>query len=346
MIGVIFAILAGTMLGFWAMPAKFVKNYEFENLWSLCYLFMLWIVPAILAFSLVGNFTQVLSDIGTATLLKMLIPSFLWGVGMLLWGKAINHIGLSLGFSIFIGTIVFVGSLLPFFIVGVPQTNVLTTILIGIVVILAGIIMNGRAGIQREGDSENEQSGGASMATGIIIAVVGGLLCTGFNVALEVQKLQEVISIDGVQVGSEIEKAVVQNGNDKWLASVTSMFIVYVSGGLFVIPYFVVMLTKKNLWGAFNVAEVGKNISFTALMGILNFTASILFAYSSFVLGKAGGTIGYAIFNTMSVVVAVVGGILTGEWAKAPGKAKTSLYYGLAFMIIGVIIVAIGNGLA
>lgn len=90
MIGVIFAILAGTMLGFWAMPAKFVKNYEFENLWSLCYLFMLWIVPAILAFSLVGNFTQVLSDIGTATLLKMLIPSFLWGVGMLLWGKAIN----------------------------------------------------------------------------------------------------------------------------------------------------------------------------------------------------------------------------------------------------------------
>ena len=346
MIGIIFAIFAGTMLGFWAMPGKFVKNYEFENSWSLCYLFMLWIVPAILAFTLVDNFSQVLSDIGASTLLKMLIPSFLWGVGMLLWGKAINHIGLSLGFSIFIGTIVFVGSLLPFFIVGVPATNVLTTILIGIVIILVGIIMNGRAGIQREGDSSNEKSGGASMAAGIIIAVVGGLLCTGFNIALEVQKLKEVISIEGVEVGSVIERAVVQNGNDKWLASVTSMFIVYVSGGLFVIPYFVVMLTKKKLWGAFKVDEAGKNISLTALMGILNFTASILFAYSSFILGKAGGTIGYAIFNTMSVVVAVLGGIITGEWAKAPGKAKTSLYIGLVLMIIGVIVVAIGNGLA
>ena len=346
MIGIIFAISAGTMLGFWAMPGKFVKNYEFENSWSLCYLFMLWIVPTILAFTLVDNFPQVLADIGTPTLLKMLIPSFLWGVGMLLWGKAIDHIGLSLGFSIFIGTIVFIGSLLPFFIVGVPASNVLTTILVGIAIILVGIIMNGRAGIQREGDSVDEKSGGASMVTGIIIAVVGGLLCTGFNVALEVQKLQEVVTIEGVEVGSVIEQAVVQNGNDKWLASVTSMFIVYVSGGLFVIPYFIVMLTKKKLWGAFQIPEAGKNISLTALMGILNFTASILFAYSSFVLGKAGGTIGYAIFNTMSVVVAVVGGILTKEWVTAPAKAKKSLYMGLAFMIIGVIIVAVGNGLA
>lgn len=75
---------------------------------------------------------------------------------------------------------------------------------------------------------------------------------------------------------------------------------------------------------------VGKNISLTALMAVLNFTASILFAYAAFVLGNKGGTIGYAIFNTMSVVVAVVGGIITKEWLTAPAKAKSSLYIGLA----------------
>jgi L-rhamnose-H+ transport protein len=100
------------------------------------------------------------------------------------------------------------------------------------------------------------------------------------------------------------------------------------------------------LWGSFKVVGVGKNISLTGLMAILNFTASILFAYSAFVLGKAGGTIGYAIFNTMSVVVAVVGGILTKEWISAKPAAKSSLYIGLVSMIIGVVIIAIGNSLA
>ncbi|WP_347840480.1 L-rhamnose/proton symporter RhaT [uncultured Draconibacterium sp.] len=333
MIGILFAVFAGVMLGFWAVPGKFVKNYEFENAWGVCYLFMLWIIPVILGFSLIDNFAQVLSDVGGAVLLKMLIPSFLWGVGMLLWGKAINHIGLSLGFSIFIGTIVFIGSLLPFFIYGLPATNVLLTLLLGILVILLGIVMNGRAGILREGNKSGEKAAGGSMMTGIIIAVVGGLLCTGFNIANEFGK--EAIAV-----------AVEKNGNESWLTSVASMFIVYVSGGLFVIPYFLIQITRKKMWAAFRVVEAGKNVSLAGLMAALNFTASILFAYSAFVLGNAGGTIGYAIFNTMSVVVAVVGGIVTKEWATARQQAKSALYIGLAAMIIGVVIIAIGNGLA
>jgi len=332
MIGILFAIFAGVMLGFYAMPEKFVKNYAFENTWGLCFLFMLWIVPGALAFTMIDGFAQVLSDVGAPVLMKMLIPSFLWGVGMLLWGKAINHIGLSLGFSIFIGTIVFIGSVLPFFIHGLPATNILMTLLVGIAIILVGIIMNGRAGILREGNSE-EKTGGSSMVTGIIIAVVGGLLCTGFNVANEFGK-------------DAIATAIQNNGNASWLTSVASMFIVYVSGGLFVIPYFVVQISRKKMWGSFKVIGAGKNVSFTALMAALNFTASVLFAYSAFVLGKAGGTIGYAIFNTMSVVVAVVGGIITKEWLTAPSKAKSALYIGLAAMIVGVVVIAYGNGLA
>ena len=332
MIGILFAIFAGVMLGFYAMPEKFVKNYAFENTWGLCFLFMLWVVPFFLAFTLIDSFGQVLGNIGTPILFKMLIPSFLWGVGMLLWGKAINHIGLSLGFSIFIGTIVFIGSLLPFFIYGLPVSNVLVTIMFGISVILAGIILNGRAGILREGQKANGKGRDSSMMVGIIIAVVGGLLCTGFNVANEFGK-------------NAIAEAIQKTGNESWLTSVASMFIVYVSGGLFVIPYMVIQISRKKMWKTFKVDRTGKNISMTALMAALNFTASIMFAYSAFVLGKAGGTIGYAIFNTMSVVVAVIGGIATKEWVSASGSAKISLYLGLAGMVLGVLIIAFGNSL-
>lgn len=354
MIGILFAITAGVMLGFWAMPGKFVKNYEFENTWGLCYFAMLWVLPLIVAFAMIDNFGLVLAD-SSSVLLGMFIPGFLWGVGMMFWGKAINYIGLSLGFSIFIGTIICVGSLLPFVMTGLPvdeveavKTDLIVTLLAGILVILAGVILNGRAGILRqkaEQASDAQGKKGGSMVTGIIIAVAGGLLCTGFNVALEVQKLKEAVMINGIEVNSVLEQAIVSNGNEKWLASVASMFIVYVSGGIFVVPYFIIMLSKKKLWGAFKVAEAGKNISMTTLMAALNFAASIVFAYSNFLLKEKGGTIGYAIFNTLSVVVAVIGGIIVKEWVSAPSKSKLSLYMGLGAMIIGVVITAIANSL-
>ncbi len=330
--GILLAITAGIMLGFWAMPEKYIKNYAFENAWGLCYVFMLWLIPGIVAFSMITNFGGVLSDVGTPVLLKMLIPGFLWGVGMMLWGKAINYIGMSLGFSIFIGTIIVVGSLLPWVLSGVPETGK-APILIGIAVILAGIVFNGRAGILRSASEGGSSAAGSSMLTGIIIAVVGGILCTGFNVALE-------ITANGQAAKNIIGEMVVKNGNDAWLASVASMFIVYVSGGVFVVPYFLVMLSKKKLWGGFKVAEAGKNISMTGLMAALNFAASIVFAYSSFVLGKEGGSVGYAIFNTLSVVTAVTAGVLTKEWAGASKASKTSLYIGIAAMVGGVMVIA------
>ncbi|EIJ40721.1 L-rhamnose-proton symport protein (RhaT) [Galbibacter orientalis DSM 19592] len=335
MIGILLAISAGVMLGFFAMPEKYVKNYVYENTWSIAFLFMLWIIPSIVAFTMINNFGQVLSDIGYPLLFRMLVPGFLWGVGMMLWGKAIDYIGLSLGFSLFIGTIICVGSLLPWYFNGLPYSTEVWPILLGISIILLGIYFNGRAGIlrQKEENKTVEVGEQKSMLVGILIAVIGGILATGFNVALE-------ISMNGQAAKNIIGNVILKNGNPSWLASVCSMFIVYVSGGIFVIPYFIFVLTKKQMWSSFKVKEAGRNVLLAILMAILNFTASIIFAYSSFVLGAHGGSIGYAIFNTLSVVVAVIAGILTLEWIKAPKQAKTFLYLGLVSMVIGVLVTA------
>ena len=59
---------------------------------------------------------QIFTLIESQILIKMGVASLLWGIGIILWGKAINHIGLSLGFSIFIGTLILIGSLIPWFI--------------------------------------------------------------------------------------------------------------------------------------------------------------------------------------------------------------------------------------
>jgi len=333
--GILWSIFAGITLGLYALPEKFTKEFEFENTWGLMFSLNMFIVPLIAGFSLVKSFPNVMGSIPMDILLKMGIASVLWGIGVMMWGKAINYIGLSLGFSIFIGTVILVGSLLPFLVEGLPSSNVLLPILAGISVVLLGIIANGRAGILRQRDEqkglENAPAQG-SMGTGILIAVVGGLLATGFSYANAVGR-------------PLIHAASVEAGNPDWVTAVGVMFIIYVGGGLFVVPYFIYQLSKKRLWSNFKTSFLVRNTGLTSLMALLNFTASAAFAYAAFKLGQAGNTVGYAIFNTISVAVAIISGLLTREWAQASPLSKRFLFSGLACMIIGVIIIAYGNSL-
>jgi len=331
--GILWAIIAGLMLGLYALPEKFTKDFAFEKTWSLFFAINTFVVPNLAALLLIDGFTGILSSIPVGVLTGMIISSLLWGIGMLMWGKAINHIGMSLGFSIFIGTVILVGSLIPFFLRGVPATPALLTILTGIAVVLVGIIANGTAGMTRQRDENEDANGDGSMGLGILIAVVGGLLATGFSYA-------NTLGFDSIHEASQAA------GNAAWKSSIIVMYVVYLSGGVAIAIYFAQQLTVKKRWGNFVTRRFGYNAVLASIMGILNFAASVAFAYAAFSLGNTGGTVGYAIFNTVAVTVAIMGGIITGEWVKASGKARRLLYIGLSCMIGGILIVAVGNGLS
>lgn len=334
-LGIITAIAAGIMLGLYALPEKYAKDFEFENTWGLMFFINMLIVPVIAGFVLVNSFGDILASLSSDVLLKMTIAALAWGIGVMLWGKAINYIGLSLGFSIFIGTVILVGSLLPFIVDGLPPTNAFLTILGGLLVVLIGVIANGRAGMTRQKDEEESlvtTNTASAMSTGILIAIGGGLLATGFSYA-------NAAGRPAIHAASQAA------GNPEWVTAVIVMFVIYVAGALFVMPYFLYQLTRKKFWGKFKTPALGKNVMLTALMAILNFAASVTFAYAAYQLGKAGNTVGYAIFNTVCVAVAILTGLFTGEWLNASRKAKNFLYFGLAAMVLGVVIIAMGNGM-
>lgn len=337
--GVLWAIFAGLMLGLYALPEKFTKGFKYENTWSLFFLLTMFVVPIIASLTLINGFGEIFGNMPTDIWIKMGLASFLWGIGVMLWSKAINHIGLSLGFSIFIGTVILVGSLLPFIVDGLPPTNVLTFVMIGILVVLLGIVLNGKAGLTREKDeakvaeSKNVKSDKSSMTTGILIAVIGGLLATGFSYANAVGR-------------PYLHEASVAQGNADWITAVAIMFPIFISGGIVMTAYFLWQLNKKKAWGDFKTPSFGKNLFLILIMAVFHYAASALFAFAAYKLGASGNTVGYAIFNTASVATAIVSGIITLEWVKASANAKKMLYGGLACMIIGIVVIAYGNGLA
>lgn len=333
--GVLLAIFAGLMLGLYALPEKFTKDFKYENTWSLFFLLTMFVVPIIASITLINGFGDIFRNMPTDIWIKMGLTSFLWGIGVMMWSKAINHIGLSLGFSLFIGTIILVGSLLPYIEEGLPNTNVLTTILIGLAVVLVGVFANGKAGLIREKDEVNsseKQEGKGSMVTGILIAVIGGLLATGFSYA----------NAAGRPYLHEASQAA---GNAEWVTAVAVMFPIFISGGIVMTAYFLWQLSQKKAWEKFKTPAFGKNFVLILVMAVFHYAASALFAFAAFKLGESGNTVGYAIFNTACVVTAIVSGIITKEWVKASGKAKKFLYFGLTCMVLGILIVAYSNSL-
>lgn len=334
--GILLAIFAGLMLGLYALPEKFTKDFKYENTWSLFFLLTMFVVPIIASVTLINGFGEVFGNMPSDIWVKMALTSFLWGIGVMMWSKAINHIGLSLGFSLFIGTVILVGSLLPFMVDGLPPNNVLVFILLGIVIVLIGVILNGKAGLIREKDEAKQENGNkktkGSMATGILIAVIGGLLATGFSYA-------------NAAGSPYLQEALKAHNNADWVTGVAVMFPIFISGGIVMTAYFLWQLSSKKAWGDFKTSAFVKNFFLILIMAVFHYAASALFGYAATELGASGNTVGYAIFNTSAVATAIVSGLITKEWVKASSKARTALYTGLACMIIGIIIIAYSKSL-
>ncbi|PZX51028.1 L-rhamnose/proton symporter RhaT [Algoriphagus chordae] len=334
--GILLAITAGIMLGVYALPEKFTKGFQYENTWSLFFLLTMFVVPVIASVVLIQGFSEIFSEMPSELWIKMGLASFLWGIGVMMWSKAINYIGLSLGFSIFIGTVIFIGSLIPFAVDGLPDQESLILILVGILIVLLGIVLKGKAGLIREKDEalvDNKDSAAGnkgSMATGILIAIVGGLLATGFSYANAVGR-------------PYLHDASQSHGNADWVTAVAVMFPIFISGGIVMTAYFGYHLSKKKAWKAFKTPAFGKNFLLILFMAVFHYAASALFAFAAFKLGEAGNTVGYAIYNTACVVTAIFSGIITKEWISASPKAKKLLYAGVACMVIGIVVIAMGN---
>jgi hypothetical protein len=214
-----------------------------------------------------------------------------------------------------------------------PPTGDLTLILVGIAIVLLGIVFNGKAGLIREADEKKDaDSGKKSMGTGIMIAIVGGLLATGFNVAF---------TVGGEPLGAAVAAA----GNPPWMVSLAVMLVVFLSGGVIMAGYFGWQITAKKAWGSFKTPAFGLNFVLIFIMAFFHYAASVGYGYGAG-LFDLGPVVVYAIFNTTCVVVAVVSGIVTKEWVNASSRAKSSLYMGLTAMVLGVVILATSQYLA
>jgi hypothetical protein len=338
-IGFGFILLGAICNGIFALFHKFVKEFAWENTWGCFFFFTMLLIPALFAAVFLNGafdcWSQVWNDkSGPSALIIPMAFGFLWGCGSLSFGIGVSMIGLSLGYAIIMGLASFLGSLIPLLRSNVVFDSDIWTVIAGILVCVAGVAVSGYAGILREQSQVAGSTGGdepkRQMAKGLIVCILAGIFSSGFNLAFD--------------HGADIPRlSETKFGNPSWIATLALLLPIFWGGFLAAGSFAVFQLFKNSTWKNFVNEHIAHNLTMTFLMALLHFLTLFFYGIGAYHLGALGTSVGWAVFMAMAVILANLMGFVTAEWKGSSSSSRRWLYAGLAVLVVGIVVLAIGK---
>lgn len=341
LIGIGWALLGAVFLGTFALPSKYIKKYAWENTWGAFFLFAMFVVPVGFAALVVKDLWAGYADVPGLVIFGVLALSFMWGCGFCCWGYGLSLLGLSIGYSLTMGTMALVGSMVPFFLGNAAMAATLPGMVVigGILICILGVGINGYAGLQREKSPTAAEAGQdlpkKNVPLGIFVCILAGVLSSGLNIAFHIGN-----NVGGIAAKSEAL------GNPAWLAGLSTWTLVFLGGMISSVGYSAVLLFKNRSWRGFGVEGSGRNLLLAFLMALGHFACIFFYGIGGWKLGALGTSVGFAIFQSGSLLLGNGLGVFTGEWRDASPVSKRWLVIGLSILILGIVIVSSGNAVS
>ncbi len=167
----------------------------------------------------------------------------------------------------------------------------------------------------------------------MIICVLAGLFSSGCNIAYHI----------GGNLGHIDSIAVEKYQNAPWLGGLAVWTLIFLGGLISSFGYSVIRLFQNHSWKNFGNAGTGLNLFLALLMALGHFACLFFYGVGGWKLGALGTSVGFAIFQSGSVLIGNGLGFMTGEWKDASSESKRWLAGGLTVLIVGIVIVSIGN---
>jgi L-rhamnose-H+ transport protein len=334
--GVALSILAGVMLGAFALPMKRVKIWGWEHTWLAFSVFALIVMPFLVALATIPDLFSVWKETRPATLLAVAGFAALWGVASMGYGLAVKLAGIAIANAVVLGLNNAIGSIVPIA-VYTPQ-KLLTAagigVTAGVLMMILGIGLCARAGYLR--DLARRPAGGVNAAKaeskkGLIICLVAGVMGAAFNFAL--------IS------GKPIEAIAVAHGASRSSAPNATWPIALTSGCLVAIVYCVYLMARRKNGRDYFAPGSGINWLYAVVMAILWYGGVMIYGNAVTRLGELGASVGWAILQSITVATGAALGFVTGEWQSAGRRIIGRLVAGLVCLIAGIMIVVTAGAL-
>jgi L-rhamnose-H+ transport protein len=315
--GFLLLTIAGLMNASFPLPMKFTRRWAWENTWLVWTFFALLMLPAVATFFTVPNLLVVYRSCGTVRLFYVMAFGIGWGVSQVFFGVAAETIGISLTFSLVLGTSAAVGALVPLLRLNPDKLHTPAghSLLLGVATVLLGVAICAVAGRMREGVRPALNAKQRNNATaGLVLAILCGCGAASMNFGLA---FGAPLSDMAIRYGASRASA----GNIVWLP--------LLAAGAIPNLLYCLYLLEKNSSGR-NFKRSGFNHWILALvMGVLWFGSVLLYGASVSALGPLGVTVGWPLFMSLIVIAASLLGIVTGEW-------KHSGRWPLAIQLVGV----------
>lgn len=376
-LGVIYHWIGGFASATNFIPFRGIKRWSWEVYW-LIQGFAAWIVaPVVLASIFVPNLTGVLHTAyqqNPGAFHYAILWGILWGMGGLTFGLAIRYLGIALGYAIALGLCTAFGTLIPPIYSGEIKTiaheHSGQIILLGVLVCLIAVAVNGMAGLSKEKEVTPEEKAEAgetdyNFGKGLAVAVFAGVMSSFFAFGLKAGA--PIADVAKVELAAH-------NRLDLW-QNLPVLIVVLWGGFLTNFIWSLILIFKNGSMKQFT-GEPGMNpmrashasgntmVDFDPLdpstydrLSPRTLTANYLFAalagvvwYFQFFFYSMGQTkMGKYDFSSWTlhmasiIIFATLWGMALKEWRGTSMRTKILVTLGLALLIGSTMIVGYGN---
>jgi L-rhamnose-H+ transport protein len=353
--GVIFHFIGGFASGSFYIPYKKVKGWSWETYWLIGGLFSWLIVPPLAAWLTIPGFSTIIGDTPSGTLWLTYFFGVLWGIGGLTYGLGVRYLGVSLGSSIILGLCMVFGALIPSIFYqlnpaeGKDTISLLTgtqwgmTVLAGLAICIAGIILCGKAGTRKEkelvatGDVTNNNTE-YKFGIGLLVSIISGVLSACFNFGLEAGKPMAIVA-------NEAWKAA-HPGEGEFLFRNNVIYVVVLWGGLTTNLIWCLVLNARNkTFKDYTNTQAPRliNLIFCALAGTTWFLQFFFYGMGESKLGN--GASSWILHMAFIILVANAWGLALKEWKGVSRQTISTVVLGIITIIIAVLVVGYGNSI-
>ena len=333
LLGVGAVVIAGLLQGVFAVPMKYARRWNYENIWLVFSLAGMVVLPWLLTVETVPQISQVYALSSAKTLFSIAGFGMCWGIGATLTGIGLTMLGIGLGMAIILGLCASLGSLIPLLILNPQQLHTRQghTYLLGTAIMLVGIAVCARAGVLRDAAENRQQKSVSrrSFFTGFIVCCSSGLLSSALNFSYAFG-------------GEAVRHALDLGTSTLWSPGVVTALAV-TGGFLPNLLYCGYLLQKNGSLGNFGARGSGIGWLCGALMGLFWFGGQTLYGVGISRMGSLGVVVGWPLLMGMIIITSNTAGVFTGEWTGVSPATRRFLAAGMAIILAALGVLALAQ---
>ncbi len=327
LIGLLIVALAGVLQGSFFLPMTYTRKWQWAHSWFSFSLLAMLLLNWLIARLAIPDIGAIVAAVPVKLLLLVLFFGLLWGAGAILFGKAMDMLGMALGYPIIMGINAITGTLVPALVFSASVFLQLKgfLILLGAIISVMGIILCAKASARKD------ESTGLSKYTsaGLILAVISGFTSCLPNL--------------GAAFSHDITRIAIEHGAGQAMAGNVIWSLFFTAGSLVNIGYCLFVLVKGRELKAFINEHKTMNWGLILGMSAMWIGSFYAYGYGAVVLGDLGLVVGWPLLVSLSIVIGNLWGIFRGEWTEDPHKARKTLNLGIFVLIGAVLIIAASN---